>query len=72
MTRSSDPGHGPSSPLPGEADATAGRDDAHVRATTVVPGQKGTAGIKEVPDPRMQDGALLVRGMVVGARWSLT
>ena len=39
MTRSSDPGHGPSSPLPGEADATAGRDDAHVRAMTVVPGQ---------------------------------
>jgi hypothetical protein len=58
--------------LPGEADAKAGRDDAHVRAMTVVPGQKGTAGIEEVPDPRMQDGALLVRGMTVGARWSLT
>jgi len=33
---------------------------------TVVPGQKGTAGIEEVPDPDMQDGALLVRGMAVG------
>ena len=25
---------------------------------TVVPGQKGTAGIEEVPDPDMHDGAL--------------
>jgi threonine dehydrogenase-like Zn-dependent dehydrogenase len=33
---------------------------------TVVPGQKGTAGLEEVPDPGMQDGALLVRGMAVG------
>jgi glucose 1-dehydrogenase len=33
---------------------------------TVMPGQKGTAGIEEVPDPGMQDGALLVRGMAVG------
>src|SRR5947209_11115463 len=33
---------------------------------TVVPGRKGTAGIKEVPDPDMQDGTLLVRGMAVG------
>jgi glucose 1-dehydrogenase len=33
---------------------------------TVVPGQKGTAGIEEVPDPDMQDRALLVRGMAVG------
>ena len=32
----------------------------------MVPGQKGTAGIEEVPDPDMQDGALLVRGMAVG------
>ena len=32
----------------------------------VVPGQKGTAGIGEVPDPGMQDGALLVRGTAVG------
>jgi hypothetical protein len=44
-----DPGHGPSSPLPGEDDATAGYDDAHVRPMTVVPFQKGTAGI-EVAD----------------------
>ena len=33
---------------------------------TVMPGQKGTAGIEEVPDPGIQDGALLVRGMAVG------
>ena len=32
----------------------------------VVPGQKETAGIGEVPDPGMQDGALLVRGTAVG------
>jgi len=35
-------------------------------AMTVVPGQKRTAGIEEVRDPRMQDGALLVRGMAAG------
>ena len=33
---------------------------------TVVPGQKGTAVIEEVPGPDMQDGALLVRGPAVG------
>ena len=33
---------------------------------TVVPGQKGTAGVGEVPDPAMQDGALLVRGRAIG------
>ena len=33
---------------------------------TVVPGQKGTAGIEEVSDPDMQDGTLLVRGMAIG------
>ncbi len=33
---------------------------------TVVPGQKGTAGLEEVPDPATRDGALLVRGMAVG------
>ena len=33
---------------------------------TVVPGKKGTAGVEEVPDPGMQDGALLVQGMAVG------
>ncbi len=37
-----------------------------MRAMTVVPGQKGTAGIEEVPDPDMQDGALLVRGTAAG------
>jgi len=37
-----------------------------MRAMTVVPGQKGTAGIEEAPDPGMQVGALLVRGMAVG------
>ena len=37
-----------------------------MRATTVVPGQKGTAGIEEVPDPDMQDGVLLVRGTAAG------
>jgi threonine dehydrogenase-like Zn-dependent dehydrogenase len=35
-------------------------------AMTVVPGRKGTAGIEDVPDPDMQDGALMVRGMAVG------
>jgi glucose 1-dehydrogenase len=33
---------------------------------TVVPGQKGTTGIEEVPDPDRQDGALLVRGLAIG------
>lgn len=33
---------------------------------TVVPGQKGTAGVEEVPDPDTQDAALLVRGMMLG------
>ena len=37
-----------------------------MRAMTVVPGQKGTAGLEEVPGPGVQDGALLVRGMAVG------
>jgi threonine dehydrogenase-like Zn-dependent dehydrogenase len=66
MTRSSGAPPRPSSPLQGEEDATAGCDDADVRAMTVAPGQKGTAGIEEVPGPDMQDGALLVRGMAVG------
>ena len=33
---------------------------------TVMPGQKGTAGVEQIPDPDMRDGALLVRGMAVG------
>src|SRR5205814_1925915 len=66
MTRSSGSPPRPSSPLPGEADATAGCHDAHVLAMTVVPGQKGTAGVEEIPDPDMQDSTLLVQGMAVG------
>jgi threonine dehydrogenase-like Zn-dependent dehydrogenase len=31
-----------------------------------MPGQKGTAGVGEIPDPDGQDSALLVRGMAVG------
>ena len=33
---------------------------------TVKPGQKGTAGVEEVPDSGTEEGALLVRGMAVG------
>ena len=33
---------------------------------TVKPGQKGTAGVEEVPDSRTEEGALLVRGRAVG------
>jgi NADPH:quinone reductase-like Zn-dependent oxidoreductase len=33
---------------------------------TVVPGQKGTAGLEAVPGPDVQDGALLVRGIAIG------
>ena len=33
---------------------------------TVVPGQKGTAGVEEVPDPNARDASLLVRGMALG------
>jgi glucose 1-dehydrogenase len=33
---------------------------------TVVPGQKGTAGLEAVPGPDVQGGALLVRGMALG------
>jgi hypothetical protein len=46
--------------MPGDEDATAGCHGAHVLAMTVMPGQKGTAGVEEIPDPDMQDGALLV------------
>ena len=44
-----------------------GCDDADMHAMTVVPGQKGTGGVEEVPDPDAQDAALLVRGMTLGA-----
>jgi len=50
----------------GEAAAPAGCDDAGVRAMTVLPGQKGTAGLEQVPDPKPDDGGLLVRGLAVG------
>ncbi len=43
-----------------------GCDDADMRAMTVVPGQKETAGVEEVPDPDAHDAALLVRGMTLG------
>jgi threonine dehydrogenase-like Zn-dependent dehydrogenase len=33
---------------------------------TVVPGQEGTAGLEAFPDPGIQDGALLVRGIAAG------
>ncbi len=35
-------------------------------AMTVVPGQRGSAAVEEVPDPSEADGALLVRGLLVG------
>ncbi len=35
-------------------------------AMTAVPGQRGTAAVDEVPDPSEADGALLVRGLLVG------
>jgi glucose 1-dehydrogenase len=35
-------------------------------AMTAVPGRRGTAGVEEVPDPSEADGALLVRGLLVG------
>jgi threonine dehydrogenase-like Zn-dependent dehydrogenase len=31
-----------------------------------MPGQKGTAGVEDIPDPDVQDSALLVQGMAVG------
>jgi len=39
------------SPISGDRAAGAGDDDARVRATTVVAGEKGTVGFSEVPDP---------------------
>ena len=38
-----------------------------MRAMTVVPGQRGTAGIEEAPDPGMQVGALLGTVNAAGA-----
>jgi len=37
-----------------------------MRAMTVRPGQKQTAGVEEAPHPDEQDGTLLVRGMAIG------
>jgi threonine dehydrogenase-like Zn-dependent dehydrogenase len=33
---------------------------------TVMPGQNGTAGVEDIPDPDAQDSTLLVQGMAVG------
>jgi glucose 1-dehydrogenase len=41
-------------------------DDSVVRAMTVRAGRKGSAGVEEVPDPPMSDGAMLVRGKAIG------
>ena len=35
-------------------------------AMTAVPGQRGSATVEEVADPTEADGALLVRGLLVG------
>ncbi len=40
-----------------------------MRAMTLVPGQKGTAGIEEVPDPGMQVGVLLEPASVLAKAW---
>jgi threonine dehydrogenase-like Zn-dependent dehydrogenase len=37
-----------------------------MHAMTVLPGQKATVGVEEVPDPNMGDGVLLVRGRAIG------
>jgi glucose 1-dehydrogenase len=37
-----------------------------MRAVTAVPGQSGTVGVEEVPEPVEQDGAVLVRGRLIG------
>ena len=37
-----------------------------MRAVTAVPGQSGTVVVEEVPEPVEQDGALLVRGRLLG------
>ena len=37
-----------------------------MRAVTAVPGQSGTVGVEEVPEPVEQEGALLVRGRLIG------
>ena len=37
-----------------------------MRAITAVPGQRGRVGVQEVPEPALGDGALLVRGLMMG------
>ncbi len=37
-----------------------------MRAITAVPGQRGRVGVQEVPEPAREDGALLVRGRLMG------
>ncbi len=37
-----------------------------MRAVTAVPGQRGSVGVQEVPEPAEADGALLVRGLLMG------
>jgi len=37
-----------------------------MRAITAVPGRRGTIGLEEVPDPLERDGAVLVRGRLIG------
>ena len=37
-----------------------------MRAITAVPGQRGSVGVEDVPEPAKEDGALLVRGLVMG------
>ena len=37
-----------------------------MRAITAVPGQRGTMGVEDVPEPTTEDGALLVRGRLIG------
>ncbi len=37
-----------------------------MRAVTAVPGERGSAGVQQVPEPSGADGALLVRGRLMG------
>ena len=37
-----------------------------MRAITAVPGQRGSVGVAEVPEPAEAEGALLVRGRLMG------
>ncbi len=37
-----------------------------MHAITAVPGERGTVGVEDVPGPAMEDGAVLVRGRLIG------